>query len=239
MLQCGWTLRTLLSERNQTKRSHLYKTFRTGKFIETVKIDVCQGLGDGSDCLMGAGFFSGWWKSSGTAEAMVTQSCWMYYRLLNCSLKWLILCEFHPPPQKKHPTHRILFYIIWNRSPLRQCEQHRILCQHHCILVSWVIPLNHVVWSKSLQLCRLRGFLFHVLSGAVLGITDKMEAWPQPPLLVPQAWTRDEGVRPFNSDLFFPLLSWVDWKGILRCLLFLRGTWEAQSLLQLCSENNS
>ena len=38
--------------------------------------------------------------------------------------------------------------------------------------------------------------------------------------------SRDEGVRPCNSDLSFPLVSWVDWKGILRCLLFLRGAWE-------------
>ena len=38
--------------------------------------------------------------------------------------------------------------------------------------------------------------------------------------------SRDEGVRPCNSDLSFPLLGWVDWKGILRCLLFLRGAWE-------------
>ena len=72
--------------------------------------------------------------------------------------------------------------------------------------------------SRHLILCRL--------SGATLGITDKMEAWPQPPLLIPQARTWDEGVRPCNSDLFFPLLGWVDWKGILRCLLFLRGAWE-------------
>ena len=35
-----------------------------------------------------------------------------------------------------------------------------------------------------------------------------------------------EGVRSCNSDLSFPLLGWVDWKGILRCLLFLRGAWE-------------
>ena len=33
--------------------------------------------------------------------------------------------------------------------------------------------------------------------------------------------SRDKGVRPCNSDLSFPLLGWVDWKGILRCLLFL------------------
>ena len=47
----------------------------------------------------------------------------------------------------------------------------------------------------------------HVLSGAVLGITDKMEARPQPPLLILQAWSRDEGVRFCDSDLFFPFFS--------------------------------
>ena len=46
--------------------------------------------------------------------------------------------------------------------------------------------------------------------GAALGITEKMEAWPQLPLLVLQAWTQDEGVRPCDSDLFFPLLGSVD-----------------------------
>ena len=46
------------------------------------------------------------------------------------------------------------------------------------------------------------------------------------PLLIPQAQSRDEGVRPCNYDLSFPLHGWVDWKGILRCLLFLRGAWE-------------
>ena len=47
------------------------------------------------------------------------------------------------------------------------------------------------------------------VSGATLGITDKMEARPQPLLLILQAWTWDEGVRPCNSDLFFfsPWLS--------------------------------
>ena len=50
------------------------------------------------------------------------------------------------------------------------------------------------------------------VSGAMLGITDKMEAQPQLPLFVLQAQTRNEGVRPCESDLFFPLLSWVDWK---------------------------
>ena len=45
------------------------------------------------------------------------------------------------------------------------------------------------------------------VSGAVLGITDKMEAWPQPLLLISQARSRDEGVRPCDSDLLFPVFS--------------------------------
>ena len=45
------------------------------------------------------------------------------------------------------------------------------------------------------------------LLGAALGITDKMEVWPQPPLFVPRARTRDKEVRLCDSDLFFPFLS--------------------------------
>ena len=67
----------------------------------------------------------------------------------------------------------------------------------------------------------VRGYKTCVL-GATLGITEKMEARPQPPLLVPQAWTRDEGVRSCDSDLF--LLSLVKLtERMLRCLLSLRG----------------
>ena len=42
---------------------------------------------------------------------------------------------------------------------------------------------------------------------AALGITDKMEAQPQPPLLVLQAQSQDEGVRFCDSDLFFPFFG--------------------------------
>ena len=45
------------------------------------------------------------------------------------------------------------------------------------------------------------------MSGAVLGITDKMEARPQLPLLVPQARTWDEGARSRDSGLLFPFLG--------------------------------
>ena len=47
----------------------------------------------------------------------------------------------------------------------------------------------------------------NALSGAALGITEKMEAQPQPPLLISQARPRDEGVRPCDSDLFFPFFG--------------------------------
>ena len=40
--------------------------------------------------------------------------------------------------------------------------------------------------------------------GATLGTTDKMEAWPQPPLLISQAQSQDEGVSSCDSDLFLP-----------------------------------
>ena len=45
------------------------------------------------------------------------------------------------------------------------------------------------------------------MSGATLGITDKMEAWPKPPLLILQARSQDEGVRSCDSDLFIPFFS--------------------------------
>ena len=45
------------------------------------------------------------------------------------------------------------------------------------------------------------------LSGAALGITDKMEARLPNPLLVPQAQTRDEGVSSCDSDLFLPFFG--------------------------------
>ena len=46
---------------------------------------------------------------------------------------------------------------------------------------------------------------------AALGITDKMEERPQPPLLIPQARSRDEGFRFCDSDCSF--LSLVELAG--------------------------
>ena len=50
-------------------------------------------------------------------------------------------------------------------------------------------------------------FSNRLLSGGTLGITDKMEARPQLPLLVLQTRTQDEGIRCNDSDLVFPLLG--------------------------------
>ena len=48
---------------------------------------------------------------------------------------------------------------------------------------------------------------YNYMLGSALGIIDKMEARPQTPLLILQAWSWDEGARPCNSDLSFPLLG--------------------------------
>ena len=58
------------------------------------------------------------------------------------------------------------------------------------------------------------------MSGAALGITDKMEARPQPPLLIPQAWTQDEGLGSCESALFLPFFGLSCLERMLRCLLF-------------------
>ena len=49
--------------------------------------------------------------------------------------------------------------------------------------------------------------LYKKVSRATLGITDKMEAMSQPPLLISQTRPQDEGVRPCDSDLFFPFFG--------------------------------
>ena len=41
------------------------------------------------------------------------------------------------------------------------------------------------------------------MSEAALGITDKMEARPQPPLLIQQTWSQDEGVMSYDSACSF------------------------------------
>ena len=48
----------------------------------------------------------------------------------------------------------------------------------------------------------------------MLGITDKMEAWLQPSILIPQAQTRDEGVSSCDSDLFLPFFSELAGKNV-------------------------
>ena len=70
--------------------------------------------------------------------------------------------------------------------------------------------MNKIILKKELgkrQYQSKKDNVAYAMSGAALGITDKMEAWPQPPLLILQAWPQDEGVRPCDSDLFFPFFG--------------------------------
>ena len=64
-----------------------------------------------------------------------------------------------------------------------------------------------------------RSFLW----GATLGITDKMEARSKSPLLIPQAQSRDEGVKPCNSDLFFLSSAELTEKNIKVLIVFERS----------------
>ena len=59
--------------------------------------------------------------------------------------------------------------------------------------------------------------------GATLGITDKMEARSKSPLLIPQAQSRDEGVKPCNSDLFFLSSAELTEKNIKVLIVFERS----------------
>ena len=74
------------------------------------------------------------------------------------------------------------------------------------------LPVHHQLRS-SLKLMSIKlvmpssHLILCYLSGAALGITDKKEAQPQPPLLILQAWTRDEGVSSCDSDVFLPFFG--------------------------------
>ena len=82
-----------------------------------------------------------------------------------------------------------------------------------CFRMDWLDLLAVQGTLKSLlQHHSSKASVLQQLSGAMLGITDKMEAWPQLPLLTPQARSQDEGVRFCDSDLLFPFFDWVGWK---------------------------
>ena len=75
-----------------------------------------------------------------------------------------------------------------NITKLKKSQFEKAVCS--------IIPTNDILENEKLW-----------MSGAALGITDKMEAWPQPPLLIPQARSQDEGVRSCDSDSLFPFFS--------------------------------
>ena len=73
------------------------------------------------------------------------------------------------------------------------------------------------------------------LSGAALGITDKVEAQPQHPLLVPQARTQEEGVRPCDSDFFFLSLAGLTEKNI-KVLIVLERSMRRHKAVCSCAQ---
>ena len=114
----------------------------------------------------------------------------------------------------------------WGQKEKRASEDEMTEWHHWCNGLELGQTPGDGEGQGGMACCNPRGQKNQTLLGTTLGITDKMEAKPQTPLLIPQAQSQDEGVRPCNSDLSFPLLGWADWKGILRRLLFLRGAWE-------------
>ena len=80
--------------------------------------------------------------------------------------------------------------------------------EYHTNGIRWYLALC-ILWPLSHSIMNVRFIIVKntSLSGDTLGITDEMEARPQNPLLIPQAQSRDERVRPCNSDLSFPFLG--------------------------------
>ena len=76
----------------------------------------------------------------------------------------------------------------------------------------FMTQITTMVWSLTYSQTSWNAKSSGSMSGAMLGITDKKEAQPQPPPLIPQARSWDEGVRFCDSDLFFPFFGWVGWK---------------------------
>ena len=111
--------------------------------------------------------------------------CGTYYSLMCLSVRLFIPAPSHPSPW---PSCSLPQFLHSSAHP--PIDPATLLPVHPPSL--HVCPSIHP-WS-----------IRPVVSGAVLDITDKMEARPQPLLLIPQAQSRDEGVRSCDSDLFFP-----------------------------------
>ena len=90
------------------------------------------------------------------------------------------------------------------------------VCVLNCMSYFYVLEMNPL-WISPLQV--FSPLLFHLVWDFLCCAVGShiRHYWQNGgtaplPLLVPQARTRDEGIRPCDSDLFFPLLGWVDWK---------------------------
>ena len=75
------------------------------------------------------------------------------------------------------------------------------------LTIDYAKAFDCVDHNKLWKILKELGIPDHLMLEATLGITDTMEARLQSPLLISQARSRDQGVRPCNSDLSFPLLG--------------------------------
>ena len=73
--------------------------------------------------------------------------------------------------------------------------------------IDYAKAFDYVYHNKLRKILKELGIPDHLMLEATLGITDTLEARLQSPLLISQARSRDQGVRPCNSDLSFPLLG--------------------------------
>ena len=128
----------------------------------------------------------------------------------------MVLCIlFHWPGTPVHSQLLFCMHFCVSMSIPDVSVERDVL--HFHLLLCHLVPLCGLHMILRSYACDRRNFFFFFLTfyqllstqllGAMLGITDKMEAQPQPPLFVPQAQTQDEGLRPCDSDLYFPLIG--------------------------------
>ena len=76
------------------------------------------------------------------------------------------------------------------------------------------------------------------MSGATLSITDRIEARPQTPLLIPQAWTRMKELALVILTCFFLSSVELAGKNVKVLIVLERSMRKHKAFCSLCPENN-
>ena len=100
------------------------------------------------------------------------------------------------------------------------------LCIYHCFKSGDQPPILQIIKQNKNCLDVKLEIFNDMMSGAMLGITDKMEAWPQPSRLISQARSQD-GVRPCDSNI--SLLSYKMKRKITLSCRVVRNKWDNAS----------